>query len=98
MKELFLQIRNYRLFMTAGNSRISEKRLSTDCAAEATGLVPDQLFIAMNTCKQKSRGKRVFCGMHCSFHNDVFSCLLGERVTSGEGSCKGRGDEWGCCA
>jgi hypothetical protein len=49
----------------------------------------------MNICKQEKKNvdKRVFCKIHYSFQNDIFSSLLGKRVANVEGRYERRGDE-----
>jgi hypothetical protein len=73
----------------------SQWESSIDGITEASGFVPDQWFVAMNICKQRSVDKRVYCGTHCDTLQlpqwELFLCWVGwGEVVRVEGGWEGR--------
>lgn len=50
VKELVLQNNNYRISMTQGNSRISERSVGEGPVTVCRGPEPDQWLVAMSIC------------------------------------------------
>jgi hypothetical protein len=101
MKELVLQIKNYRISMTQGDNRLSKRSPSKDSVSEEYQK-PEALYQANESSASREEWTKGYTMRytvtHYSFHNKIFFSLLWGRLQWWRAAIRRGGDEWQCGA